>query len=44
MNLIGDAIAEISREAHAREPQTMNRIFADAKTTDKVMVLLRTIG
>jgi ureidoacrylate peracid hydrolase len=40
MILVSDAVAEVSRETHEAEITTMNRIFADVKTTDEVEGLL----
>jgi ureidoacrylate peracid hydrolase len=38
--LVSDGTAEVNREAHAAELKTMNRVFADVKTTADVMQLL----
>jgi isochorismate hydrolase len=43
MILVSDAVAEVSRDTHDGELQTMSRIFADVKTTDEVKALLGTI-
>jgi ureidoacrylate peracid hydrolase len=40
MILVGDAVAEVSREAHEAELQTMERLFADVRSTDEVIGLL----
>jgi ureidoacrylate peracid hydrolase len=40
MILVSDAVAEVSRETHASELQTMNRLFADVKTTEEVVTML----
>jgi ureidoacrylate peracid hydrolase len=40
MILVSDAIAEVSRDTHESELKTMNRIFADVKTTDEVVEML----
>ena len=40
MILVSDAVAEVSRDTHDSELKTMNRIFADVKTTDEVVGLL----
>ena len=37
MILVSDAVAEVSREAHKVELQTMDRLFADVKSTDDVI-------
>jgi nicotinamidase-related amidase len=37
MILVSDAVAEVSREAHKVELQTMDRLFADVKSTDTVI-------
>jgi isochorismate hydrolase len=37
MVLVSDAVAEVSREAHKVELQTMDRLFADVKSTDTVI-------
>ncbi len=38
--LVSDATAEVTREAHEAELKTMNRVFADVKTTAEVVTLL----
>ena len=43
MILVSDSVAEISRDSHEGELKTMNRIFADVRTTDEVKALLGTI-
>jgi ureidoacrylate peracid hydrolase len=40
MILVGDGIAEVSRDTHEGELKTMSRIFADVKTTDEVVGLV----
>lgn len=40
MILVQDAIAEVSRDAHEAELRTMDRLFADIKTTDAVIAML----
>ena len=40
MILVKDAVAEVDRETHAAELKTMQRIFADVKSTDEVVGLL----
>jgi hypothetical protein len=40
MILAGDAVAEMSREAHDAELRTMDRLVADARSTDEVIGLL----
>ncbi len=40
MVLVSDAVAEVSRDTHDSELKTMNRIFADVRTTDEVLDLL----
>ena len=40
MILVKDAIAEVSRETHEAELKTMQRVFADVKTTDDVVAML----
>jgi len=40
MILVKDAAAEINRETHDAELQTMARLFADVKTTDEVVSML----
>jgi ureidoacrylate peracid hydrolase len=37
MILVSDAVAEVSREAHEVELRTMDRLFADVRSTDDVM-------
>ena len=40
MILVSDAVAEVSRDTHESELKTMNRIFADVKTTNEVVAML----
>ena len=40
MILVKDAVAEVSRESHEAELKTMDRLFADVKTTDEVVAML----
>jgi len=40
MILVGDAVAEVSRQAHDAELRTMDRLFADIKSTDDVIGLI----
>jgi ureidoacrylate peracid hydrolase len=40
MILVSDAVAEVSREAHDAELRTMDRLFADVRSTDDVIGLL----
>jgi hypothetical protein len=40
MIMVSDAVAEVSRNAHHAELVTMNRVFADVKTTDDVIALI----
>jgi nicotinamidase-related amidase len=40
MILVKDAVAEVSRDTHEAELKTMDRIFADVKTTDEVLAML----
>ncbi|MGC1407852.1 MAG: cysteine hydrolase [Acetobacteraceae bacterium] len=44
MILVGDAVAEVSRDTHEAELRTMARIFADVKTTDEVIATLADIS
>ena len=37
MILVNDAVAEISREAHEVELRTMDRLFADVKSSGEVI-------
>jgi len=41
MIVVNDAVAEVSREAHRVELQTMNRLFADVKSTDEIIAWVR---
>ena len=41
MVLVSDAVAEVSREAHDVELRTMDRLFADVRSTDEVIAMLR---
>ena len=40
MILVKDAVAEINRDTHEAELQTMARLFADVQTTDEVVAML----
>ena len=40
MILVSDAVAEVDQVTHETELRTMARIFADVKTTDKVIGML----
>jgi len=40
MILVRDAVAEVNRDTHEAELQTMDRLFADVKTTDEVVAML----
>ena len=40
MILVSDAVAEVSREAHDSELRTMERLFADVRSTDEVIGLI----
>jgi ureidoacrylate peracid hydrolase len=40
MILVADAVAEVSRDTHEAELNTMSRVFADVKSTDEVLGLL----
>ena len=40
MILVSDAVAEVSREAHDAKLRTMDRLFADVRSTDEVIGLL----
>ena len=40
MILVSDAVAEVSREAHDAELRTMERLFADVRSTNEVIGLL----
>ncbi|MGH7091132.1 MAG: cysteine hydrolase family protein [Stellaceae bacterium] len=40
MMLVGDAVAEVDRETHAAELRTMQRVFAEVRTTDEALRLL----
>jgi nicotinamidase-related amidase len=40
MIVVADADAEVSRDTHEAELETMARVFADVKTTDEVVALL----
>ena len=40
MILVSDAVAEVSREAHYSELRTMDRLFADVRSTDEVIGLI----
>ena len=36
MMIVGDAVAEVSRETHAAELKTMQRVFGEVKTTAEI--------
>jgi ureidoacrylate peracid hydrolase len=40
MILVRDAVAEVNRDTHEAELETMDRLFADVKTTDEVVAML----
>jgi nicotinamidase-related amidase len=40
MILVRDAVAEVSRDTHEAELRTMDRLFADVRTTDEVIAIL----
>jgi ureidoacrylate peracid hydrolase len=40
MILVKDAVAEVNRDTHEAELETMARVFADVKTTDEVVAML----
>ena len=40
MILVKDGVAEINRDTHEAELQTMARLFADVQTTDEVVAML----
>ena len=40
MILVSDAVAEVSRDAHHAELRTMDRLFADVRSTDEVVELV----
>jgi ureidoacrylate peracid hydrolase len=40
MILVSDAVAEVSREAHDAELRTMDRLFADVRSTNEVIGLI----
>ena len=43
MIVVSDAVAEIDRTTHEAGLTIMNRIFADVKTTDKVVQMFHSI-
>jgi ureidoacrylate peracid hydrolase len=43
MILVKDAVAEVDRETHAAELKTMQRIFAEVKSTDEVVGMLEKV-
>ena len=44
MILVKDAVAEVSRHTHEAELETMDRLFADVKTTDEVVAMLTEVA
>ena len=40
MIIVGDAVAEVHRDTHEAELKTMQRVFAEVKTTDQVVAML----
>ncbi len=43
MIVAGDGVAEVSRDTHAAELKTMDRILADVKTTAGIKAMLAAI-
>jgi nicotinamidase-related amidase len=43
MVIVSDGVAEVHRDTHDAELKTMQRIFADVKTTDEVMAMLNSL-
>jgi isochorismate hydrolase len=43
MILVSDAVAEVDQATHEAELKTMERIFADVRTTDEVTGMLDSI-
>jgi len=41
MIIAKDAVAEVHRDTHEAELKTMQRIFADVKSTDEVIAMLQ---
>jgi hypothetical protein len=37
---VRDAVAEVNRDTHEAELKTMDRVFADVRTTEKVVAML----
>jgi ureidoacrylate peracid hydrolase len=44
MILVSDAVAEVHRDTHEAELKTMDRVFAEVKTTGEVVAMLARIG
>jgi isochorismate hydrolase len=42
--LVKDAVAEVNRNTHEAELETMDRLFADVKTTDEVAAMLTEVA
>jgi ureidoacrylate peracid hydrolase len=43
MVIVSDGVAEVHRDTHDAELKTMQRVFADVKTTDEVMAMLNSL-
>jgi ureidoacrylate peracid hydrolase len=44
MILVKDAVAEVSRHTHEAELETIDRLFADVKTTAEVVTMLTEVA
>jgi ureidoacrylate peracid hydrolase len=44
MILVSDAVAEVHRDTHEAELKTMDRVFAEVKTTGEVVAMLAGVG
>jgi len=44
MMIVKDAVAEVHRDTHEAELQTMQRVFAEVKSTDEVITMLKSVA
>ena len=44
MIIVSDAVAEVHRDTHAAERKTMQRVFAEVKSTDEAVTMLAAVG
>jgi nicotinamidase-related amidase len=44
MMIVNDAVAEVHPDTHEAELQTMQRVFAEVKSTDEVITMLKSVA